>query len=56
MRKYSEPIIQPTVKTQRSASSNNRDNYKKRPSNRSTNIKFIKNWGLKKRRKEDKMN
>jgi len=33
MRKYSEPIIQPTVKTQRSASSNNRDNYKKRPSN-----------------------
>ena len=48
MRKYSEPIIQPTVKTQRSASSNNRDNYKKRPSNRSTNIKFINKLGTKK--------
>ena len=42
MRKNSEPIKLPIMGTQRSISSNNRDNYKKRQSQRADNAKLIK--------------
>ena len=42
MRKNSQPIKLPIMGTQKSISSNNRDNYKKRQSQRADNAKLIK--------------
>jgi len=51
MRKNSEPIKPPTVRTQRSGSSNNRDNYKKKQTHKTANIKHIKKLETKKEEK-----
>ena len=51
MRKNSEPFKLPTIGTQRSGSSNHRDNNKKRQSHRTANIKHIKKLENKKEKK-----
>ena len=51
MRKNSETFKLPTIATQRSGSINHRDNYKKRQSHRTANIKHIKKYENKKEKK-----